>query len=202
MRAVGKAYRGVVAVSAFVALGVAGALATDVQASSQSITKVSMKPGDQLRVKGSPIVCAVQNNGGTLNIVCAIGSLSSPTLHSYGAGIADSGVRLAQVEPNGSKLVKSINEPRVSGATFAVRPGKAQAYTVAPPAAVLIGGTHIFCAVDTAAGLNITCGLSSLAAGLQYPVGSYIMSVSSRFALLGQAEPKAAFKTITFKSQP
>jgi len=161
-----------------------------------------MKPGDQLYVKGTPLVCAVENNRGTINIVCAIGSLSSPTPHSYGAGIADSGVRLAAVEPNGSKVLRSINEPRVSGATFAVRPGKAQAYTVAPPAAVLIGGTHIFCAVDTAAGVNVTCGLSSLAAGLQYPVGSYIMSVSPRFALLGQAEPKAAFKTITFKSQP
>ena len=161
-----------------------------------------MKPGDQLYVKGTPLVCAVENNGGTINIVCAIGSLSSPTAHSYGAGIADSGVRLAAVEPNGSKILASINEPRVSGATFAVRPGNARAFTVAPPAAVLIGGTHIFCAVDTAAGVNVTCGLSSLAAGLQYPVGSYVMSVSPRFALLGQAEPKGAFKTITFKSQP
>jgi hypothetical protein len=195
----------VVAVSAFVALGGAGASASGVQAANQAITRVSMKPGDQLYVKGTPLVCAVQNNGGTIDIVCAIGSLSSSTPHSYGAGIANSGVRLAAVEPNGSKLLRSINEPRVSGATFAVRPGKPRSYIVAPPAAVLIGGTHIFCAVEKANGsipVNVTCGLSSLAAGLQYPVGSYIMSVSSRFALLGQAEPKAAFKTITFKSQP
>ena len=81
--------------------------------------------------------------------------------------------------------------------------GKVQSYTLAAPTAVLVGGTHIFCAVERAAGtINVTCGLSSLAAHLQYPVGSYITSESSRFALMGQVEPKGAFKTVAARAQP
>ncbi len=93
----------------------------------------------------------------------------------------------------------------MSGAPFAVRPGKPHSYTLAPPAAVLIGGTHIFCALEKANGtipINVTCGLSSLAAGLQYPSGTYIASESSRFALLGRAGPKGSFHTLAFKAQP
>jgi hypothetical protein len=115
-------------------------------------------------------------------------------------GIADSGVRLAAVQP--AQLLKAVAEPAVPGAKFAVRSGKPHAYTLAPPAAVLFGGTHIFCAVNSAGGTNITCGLSSLAAHLQYPVHTYTIELSTRFAIVGEVEPKGAFKTITTKPQP
>lgn len=164
------------------------------------MTTVYVKVGDQLAVKGSPIVCAVQNSNGTLNIVCAEGKLSSPTQGSYGVGIADSGVRLGAVTP--SKLVKAVAEPAVSGAKFAVRSGKPHVYTLSPPSAVLFGGTHIFCALNSAGGINITCGLSSLAAHLQYPVHTYIMELSTRSAIVGEVEPKGAFKTVAAKAQP
>ena len=205
VRRVRRGHR-VAALIGLVALACAGAsgLAAG-PASSASTPTVYVKLGDQLFVKGAPVACVVQNSGGTINVVCVKGSPSSPTPGGYGVGIADSGADIAAISTHSAKLVKSVREPAVSGVTFTVRPGKPRSYTLAPPAAVLIGGTHIFCAVERANGtipINVTCGLSSLAAGLQYPQGTYITSESSRFALLGQIGSKGAFKTIAAKAQP
>lgn len=192
------------ALVAFACVG-ASASAAGPRASSAAPATVYLRVGDQVYVKGSPVACVVQRSSGTINMVCVKGSPSSPTPGGYGIGIADTGTEVVAVSANSAKLVKGVREPAVSGAKFATPAGKARAYTLAPPAALLVGGTHIFCAVEKASGalpINVTCGLSSLAAALQYPPGSYITSESGRFALLAQAEPKRAFKTITLKAQP
>jgi len=184
---------------------VASASAAGPRASSASLSPLYLKRGDQVYVKGAPVSCVVQNSSGTINVVCVKGSPASPTPGGYGIGIADTGAEIVAVATQSAKLVKGVREPAVSGAKFAVPPRKPRAYTLAPPAALLIGGTHIFCALEKASGgipANVTCGLSSLAAGLQYPAGTYITSESSRFALLAAAQPKGAFKTIALKTQP
>jgi hypothetical protein len=74
---------------------------------------------------------------------------------------------------------------------------------VAPTTAVLVGGTHIFCAVQKTQGvINVTCGVSSLADHLQFPPGSYIVSESPRFALIAKAERGGNFKTVAARAQP
>lgn len=194
--------------AAVVALACAAAgagAASAPRATTASVRTLHLRVGDQLHVKGTPLACAVQTSSGTINVVCVEGSLSAPTPGTYAVGIADKAVDLAAVSASSAKLLKVVSEPGVPGAKFVVPSGPARSYTVSPPAAVLVGGTHIFCAVEAAtaaAPINVTCGLSTLAAGLQFGAGSYITSESSRFALLLKSGPKGGSKTIAAKAQP
>jgi hypothetical protein len=188
-----------------VALGCAGvsAFAAGPRASSASVGTLNLKLGDQLYVKGARLACVVQKSGVTINFVCVKGTLSSPIAGGYGVGIADKAADLAAVSANSAKVVKVVQEPAVAGATFPVPARKPHAYTLGPTVAVLIGGTHIFCALQkTDRIINVTCGLSSIAAGLQYPPGTYAISLSARTAILFQKKPKGQVKTIAIKAQP
>jgi len=175
------------------------------RATIASIRTLHLRVGDQLYVKGAPLACVVQKSSGKINVVCVDGSLSSPTPGAYAVGIAEKAVDLAAVSANSAKVLKVVPEPGVSGAKFAVPSGPTRSYTVAPPAALLVGGTHIFCAVEAATAadpINVTCGLSTLAAGLQFRAGTYITSESSRFALLLKIGPKGGSKTVAARVQP
>ncbi len=100
------------------------------------------------------------------------------------------------------------HQPNVSGAVFATpnrKHGRRSSGPCTPPTAILVGSTHIFCAADVAsgAGLNVTCGLSTLANHLSYPAGTYVTSFSDKFVLLGQAKGNGGLKTLgAFKKQP
>ena len=187
---------------------VAAAVAADTAAASASkpaVRELHLMLGDRIRVTGTPLACVVQNSGGTVNFACVEGSLHTPIPHSYAVGIADKGADLAAVSGSGAsaKLVTVVREPVVRGATFAIPTRAARTFKVVTTTAILIGGTHIFCAVQRTDGtVNVTCGLSSLAQHLQFPPGTYIVSESTRFALLGKTEAKDNFKTVAVKSRP
>jgi hypothetical protein len=169
------------------------------------VKTLRLRLGDRITVKGTPLACVVQDNGGTVNFACVEGSLATPRPHSFAVGIADKGADLAGVSASGgsAKLVTVVREPVVSGAAFA-SPGRGpRGFVVAPTTALLIGGTHIFCAVQTTQKTkNVTCGLSSFGHHLQFPAGTYVVSESTRFALLGKTGPKGAFKTVAARAQP
>jgi hypothetical protein len=174
-------------------------------AGTASVRTLQLELGDRIHVKGTRLRCVVQANGGKTNLVCIEGSLTAPVPHSFAVGIADDGADLAAVSASGAsaKLLADVQQPTVSGAAFPP-PGRApRAFTLAPTTAVLIGGTHVFCAVQRTQGVvNVTCGVSSLAAHLQFPTGTYIVSESPRFALIAKAEPHQNFKTVAVRSQP
>jgi hypothetical protein len=200
--------RGAGLCAAVVALACAAAsagAASAPQATIASIRTLHLRVGDQLHVKGAPLACVVQKSSSKINVVCVEGSLSSPTPGAYAVGIADKAADLASVNANSAKVLEVVPEPGVSGAKFAVPSGPTRSYTVAPPAALLVGRTHIFCAVETASAtdpINITCGLSTLAAGLRFRAGTYITSESSRFALLLKIGPRGGSNTIAARVQP
>jgi hypothetical protein len=196
----------VAALSVAAAAGAAGAAyAAPAHVAAPRVKTLRLKLGDRIEVKGTPLACVVQDSGGTVNFACVEGSLASPLPHSFAVGIADKGADLAGVTASGSsaKLVTVVHEPSVSGASFAIPARRPRKFVVTPTTALLIGGTHIFCAVQTTqATRNVTCGLSSFAHHLQFPAGTYVVSESARFALLGKTGPKGAFKTVAARSQP
>src|SRR5579871_4674462 len=183
----GRVIRALTLAAALVATaGVASAGAGAVPA---SIRTYDLKLGDIVVVKGAPIQCVVQRNRGVLNLTCVKGTLASPVRHSYAVGIADRAADLATITAGAARLDTLVSEPALHGPLFAVRPGSPRRFTIAPVAALLVGGTHIFCAIDRATGsINVTCGLSTLALRLQFPPGSFITSISSAFALIDKAE--------------
>ena len=187
------------------ALALAGAAAASSTASTTAVTKLSLKVGDHILVKGASLACVVQNSGGILNFACVDGSLSSPRPKSFAIGIADRAVDLAKLSPSGgsANVISGARQPKISGAAFAVPSRGPKTYTVSPSStALLIGGTHIFCAVQTTKGvINVTCGLSTLADHLQFPTGTYIVSESTKFALIGKTV-NGGFKTLAYKTQP
>jgi len=201
-----RALSGVVALAVGIAvLGGAGASAAGPRASAAKVKTLELKLGDRLKVKGTTLACVVQNSGGVVNLACLDGSLSKPIPHSYAVGIANKGADLAQVSASGgsAKVVTVVQEPTISGGDFVVPAGGPKAYAVAPTTALLIGGTHVFCAVQTTSGtVNVTCGLSSLADKLQFPSGSYTVSESAKFSVLGKVQPHNGFKTVAAKTQP
>jgi len=198
--AAAAALTGVVALA-----GAAGALADGHRAHAAKVRTVRVRLGDHLVVAGSPLQCIVQRSSGTVNLTCAYGTLSSPVLHSYAVAIADRGADIAQLTRGGAsaKLITIVQEPRLSGAPFTSPTRAPRVLTVAPTTAVLVGGTHIFCAVQRTGGtVNVTCGLSTLARRLQFPTGSYTVSESAKFALLGKVAPHNGFKTVSARQQP
>jgi hypothetical protein len=196
---------GLLLLTAVLAAAVADDAVAGPHASGAAVRTLRLRLGDRISVKGTPLACVVQNSRGTVNLACVEGSLRSPVPHSYAVGIADKGADLAAVSASGAsaKLVTVVQEPSVRGAAFPSPSRGARAFAIAPTAALLVGGTHIFCAVQTTDGtVNVTCGLSSIAQHLQFPAGTYIVSESTRFALLGKTEPKDKFKTVAARSQP
>jgi hypothetical protein len=172
---------------------------------AEKLATLRLRLGDRIYVRGSTIACVVQSSRGRINFACVLGSLAAPEARSYAVGIADRGADLAAISAEGgsAKLVTVVGEPTVSGIPFPSPARRPHSYTVAPTTAVLVGGTHIFCAVQSTQGtINVTCGLSSFAARLQFPAGTYTVSESGRFALLGKVGPKSAFKTVAVKAQP
>jgi len=184
---------------------VPGVAAASSPASGAAVKKLSLKVGDHILVKGASLACVVQSSGGILNFACVDGGLASPRPKSFAIGIADRGVDLAEMSPSGgsAKVISGTREPTISGAAFAVPSRQPKTYTVSPSStALLIGGTHIFCAVQTTKGvINVTCGISTLADHLQFPTGTYIVSESAKFALIGKTV-NGAFKTLAYKTQP
>jgi hypothetical protein len=187
------------------ALAAAGAVASAAGSHVAGVQTLGVELGDRFHVKGTRLRCVVQTNGGTVNLVCIEGGLTAPVPHSFAVGIADRGADLASVSASGNsaKLVVAVKQPTVPGAAFPMPARGRRALTVAPTTAVLVGGTHIFCAVQRTQGLtNVTCGVSSFADGLQFPRGSYIVSESERFALMAKAERGKRFKTVAARTQP
>jgi len=171
---------------------------------ASGVSTLFLKVGDQIHVKGSSLACVVQNSSGTINLVCVEGSLSLPKGNSYAIGIADKAASLNRISANGNSqtIVRLVQQPAVSGATFLVRPGSPKSFTVALNTAILVGRTHIFCVAQrTDSVTNVTCGLSSIADKLQYPSGSYLTIISARIAALAQKRP-GGVKTLAGKTQP
>lgn len=195
----------VIVVTSLLVLGgvVASAFARQAKIAS-GVTTLFLKVGDQIHIKGSSLACVVQNSSGTINLVCVEGSLSLPKGNSYATGIADKAASLNRISANGNSqtIVRLVKQPAISGATFLVRPGAAKSFTVALNTAILVGGTHIFCAAQrTDNAINVTCGLSSIAAKLQYPNGSYLTIISGQIAALAQRQ-RGGVKTLAGKTQP
>jgi len=193
------------ALAGIVALTIAGTADAGPVARPAKVSTLALRLGDRIEVAGTTISCVVQKSGTTVNFACVIGSLSRPVAHSYAVGIADKGADLAAVSASGgsAKLVTVVREPLINGARFVSPARRAKLFSVRPTTAILVGGTHIFCAVQSTDGtINVTCGLSSLAAHLQFPAGSYNVSESAKFALLGKVLQKRDFKTVAVRPQP
>jgi hypothetical protein len=192
----------VVGALAFLIWGAGGAAAGP-RASTAAVATYHLRLGDTVSLKGTTIECVVQKQNGIINFACLKGGLSSPMQGSYAVGIADKGVDIAQVSGDSAKLLKVVAEPAVGGAAFPTPTRSSQHFDIAPTAGLLIGGTHVFCAVEFAVGVrNVTCGLSSLALRLQFPAGSLIASESETFALLGKSEAHGQFQNVSLKTQP
>ncbi len=197
------------AVIAGAALVCAGATASQavVSAGAASPHVLYVKPGDAFVVKGTTLTCQVFNSK-PVAVQCINSSTPKalkPAFGSYGIGVDAAVAAIFRVEPRSAPIEVRYHQPNVSGAVFAT-PNRKHAikWTVTPPTAILVGSTHIFCAADVAsgAGLNVTCGLSTLANHLSYPAGTYVTSFSDKFVLLGQAKGNGGLKTLAFKKQP
>lgn len=184
----------------------ATALSATALAAASSPPTYSLKVNDQIFVKGTSIACVIQSSSGTINLVCVDGSLSAPKGGSYAVGIADKAASLNQISANGSsqKVVKLSLQPAVAGSKFPVRSGPAKSFTIppSPSAALLIGGTHLFCVVQKTGAVNVTCGVSSIADKLQYPTGSYVTVFSPKLVVLAQRVLNGGIKAVVSRNQP
>jgi hypothetical protein len=193
-------------IASLAAVAGAAALSASALAAGSSPITYSLKNNDQIFVKGTSIACVIQSSAGTLNLVCVDGSLSAPKGGSFAVGIADKAASLNQISAGGGsqKVVKLSLQPTVAGSKFPVRSGGAKSYTIpsTPSAALLIGGTHIFCVVQKTGVVNVTCGVSSIADKLQFPAGSYVTIISPKVVLLAQKLAHGGVKTVVSRSQP
>jgi hypothetical protein len=183
----------------------AGAAAAGPAIKAAKISTLRLRLGDQVHVAGSSISCVVQKSGTIVNFTCVLGSLSSPHAHSYAVGIADRATDLARVSAGGGsvKIVTVVAEPAISGSAFPSPSRRPKAFTVAPTTAILVGGTHVFCAVQSTSGtINVTCGLSSFEDKLEFPVGTYSVAESGKFALLAKVQRTHDFKPVSVRAQP
>lgn len=197
----------VAALSAVVCAG-AMAPAAIAPASAASPHILYIRPGDGFIVKGTTLTCQVFTSQ-PIALQCANSATTKslvPDYGSYGIGVDADAAAIFRVEPHNAPVELRYPEPSVSGAMFATPTSKKGTdWTVTPPTGILVAGTHIFCAADVAAvaGLNVTCGLSTVADQLQYPAGSYVVSFSDKFVLLGKAKAGGGgLTTLAYKAQP
>jgi hypothetical protein len=190
------------AIGLVAAIGAAAVFATSAAAAG-SASLLTLRGGDNVRIAGTPIHCAVSTQT-PATMLCGIGT-TAPQSGSYFVAASDAAVLMVKVGSAHapSVVVRKLPEPALRGALFKLAaPRRARAFVVRSGDAIAVATTRTFCVVTAVAGANgIACGLYQ-AGSSHYASGTYAALVSTKLAGLVQTSKNGAETTIVRKKQP
>lgn len=167
---------------------------------------ITLRGGDLVTVRGSSVHCAVSaaSSANPLTIVCGKGNAQSPAPGTYAIGFADTAAIVIKSSASRQpELVVREAQPVDSRAAFPPSSrGKSSALTVGVGDELLVGGTHVLCAISSEQKVpTMTCGLLAPGQGT-FVLKSYVGIVSDKFAFLSRLVSGTKFKDVVAKAQP
>jgi hypothetical protein len=161
---------------------------------------VRLHAGDQVAISGAHIRCAV-SSGLPRTIACGLGNARSPFVGTYEVAVADQAVLLLKAAQAAPVLVLREAQPKVSVSSFPVAAGRPRTLTVGVGTALMVAGSHVFCAVTSQGAIAVVCGLTASNSGVYIP-GTYLGVITPRQAVLWKKLPGDKVKTVISRRQP
>jgi hypothetical protein len=184
-------------------------VAVPVRAASRTSREVVVRlnAGDLVAVSGTHLRCVVSSSL-PRTIVCGLGDTQKPFAGSYGFAVADRAALFlkASASRQQPELVLRRTQPTLVGASFPSTHGVPRTRTVRLGTALEVSDTHIACLVmrrppDRQGLAAVTCGLHTTNSDV-FVYGSYLGTVTSRYASLQEKPGLYQLRTVIRRTQP
>jgi len=160
-----------------------------------------LNPGDQLAVGGTHLHCSVSQRA-PITLACGKGTARGPSAGTYGFALADAAALVLRSGASGQAVaVLRRRQPAPAGRGTPAHAASVRSTVAGPDTVILVGGTHLVCAVSPQSrGNAITCGLSGPSAGT-FRTGTFFAILTDAQVLVGR-KTSTGGETVLNRRQP